>query len=276
MERAMLHRHAKGLIAASALFAACAALSSCKTQEGIRPIQKPDATGNLKHDETPEDRARPFMQLGQRYMEMKKYDLARENLLKAIKYDPRNADARTVLATLYDRVGDPQAAEDNYRMAAEFAPRSGSANNNYGLYLCKRGKFDLSRKYFDTALADGFYSDKAMVYTNAGTCQLLGKGSLDVAEGDFRHALELSPNSPQALYQLAEVLYQKSDFFKARAFIQRYEGLAEQANPEALLLARNIEIKLGNADAARDYARRLHDQFPDSEQTRSLDASPSS
>ena len=272
----MLHSRAKGLVVASALLAACVALSSCKTEEGIRPIQKPDATSTLKHDETPEDRARPFTQLGQKYMEMKKYDLARENLLKAIKYDPHNADAHTVLATLYDRVGDQQAAEDNYRLAAEYAPKSGSANNNYGLYLCKRGKFDLSRKYFDVALSDGFYGDKATVYTNAGTCQLLGKGSLDLAESDFRHALELTPNNPQALYQLADVLYQKNEYFKARAFIQRYEGLGEQINAEALLLARNIEVKLGNADAARDYARRLRDQFPDSEQTHSLDASPSS
>jgi type IV pilus assembly protein PilF len=263
-------------LAVAALFAACFALAGCKPEEGIRPIQKPDSTSKLKRDETAEDRARPFIQLGQKYMEMKKYDAARENLLKAIKYDPRNPDAHTVLATLYDKVGDPQAAEDNYRMAAEFAPKSGSANNNYGLYLCKRGKFDLSRRFFDVALADGFYDDKAMVYTNAGTCQLLGKGSLDVAEGDFRHALDLSPNNPQALYQLAQVLYQKNDFFKARAFIQRYEGLGEQVVPEALLLARNIEIKLGNPEAARDYARRLHDQFPDSEQARSLDALPSS
>ena len=272
----MLRRHSKRFAAGAALFAACVVLSSCKTPEGIRPIQKPDATSNLKRDETPEDRARPFVQLGQKYMEMKKYDAARENLLKAIKYDPRSADAHTVLATLYDVVGDGPAAEDNYRMAAEFAPRSGSANNNYGLYLCKRGKFDLSRKYFDVALADGFYGDKAMVYTNAGTCQLLGKGSLDLAESDFRHALELSPNNAQALYQLAEVLYRKNDFFKARAFIQRYEGLGEQVSPEALMLARNIEVKLGNTGAAHDYARRLHDQFPDSDQTRSLAVPPSS
>jgi len=264
-------------IAVLALACATTALAGCRASEGIRPIEKPDSTSNLKRDETTSDRARPFMQLGQKYMEMGKYDLARENLLKAIKYDPKGVDAHTVLATLYDRVGDPQAAEEHYRMAAEYAPRAGGPNNNYGLYLCKRGKFDLSRKYFEIALADGFYEDKATIYTNAGTCQLLGKGSLELAEADFRHALDIAPSNAQALYQLAQVLYLKSDFFKARAFIQRYEGLGGQANPDALLLARNIEAKLGNADAARDYARRLHDQFPDSEQTHSLDTTtPSS
>lgn len=260
------------------LLALCAAalvsvlLSACVTQSGGT---------QLKSGQTREDSARPFLQLGQRYLEMGKLEIAKENLLKALSYDPKSVDAHTVLATLYDRVGDHQAAEDNFRQAAELAPKAGSANSNYGLYLCKVGKFAQSRKYFDIALADGFYADKATVYTNAGTCQLLGKGSpgngsLDQAESDFRHALELDPNNSQALYQLASVLYQKNDFFKARAFIQRYDALG-QPSPDALLLARNIEVKLGHADSAHDYAQRLRDQFPDSEQAHTLDSvSPSS
>jgi type IV pilus assembly protein PilF len=245
----------------------CALLSACTTQSG-RPA--------LKSGQTKEDSARPFVQLGQKYMEMGKLEIAKENLLKALTYDPKSVDAHTVLATLYDRVGDHQAAEENFRQAAELAPKAGGANSNYGLYLCKMGKFAESSKYFDIALADGFYADKATVYTNAGTCQLLAKGSLDQAESDFRRAVDLAPNNPQALYQLASVLYQKNDFFKARAFIQRYDALG-QPSPDALLLARNIEIKLGHADAAHDYAQRLRDQFPESEQAHTLDSvSPSS
>jgi len=252
-------------IGAAALLSAL--LSACVTQSG---------GPQLKSGQTKEDSARPFVQLGQKYLEMGKLEIAKENLLKALTYDPKSVDAHTVLATLYDRVGDHQAAEANFREAAELAPKAGSANSNYGLYLCKLGKFTESRKYFDIALADGFYADRATVYTNAGTCQLLGKGSLDQAESDFRHALEIDPNNLQALYQLASVLYQKNDFFKARAFIQRYDALG-QPSPDALLLARNIEVKLGHPDSAHDYAQRLRDQFPDSEQARTLDsASPSS
>ncbi len=257
----------RNLFAVCAGFVLCAILSGCTTHSG-GPA--------LKSTQTKDDTARPFIQLGQKYMEMGKLEIAKENLLKALTYDPKSVDAHTVLATLYDRVGDHQAAEENFRMAVELAPKAGSANSNYGLYLCKVGKFTESRKYFDIALADGFYADRATVYTNAGTCQLLGKGSLDQAESDFRHALEVKPDSAQALFQLASVLYQKNDFFKARAFIQRYDALG-QPSPDALLLARNIETKLGHAEAAHDYAQRLHDQFPDSEQAHTLDsATPSS
>jgi type IV pilus assembly protein PilF len=247
--------------------ALCAVLAGCTTTEGNGP--------KLKTTPTPDDSARPFIQLGQKYMELGKLELAQENLLKALHYNPKSIDAHTLLGTLYDRVGENTQALQQYREAALLAPKAGAENNNYGMYLCKLGQYAEARKYFDTALADGFYGLKASAYTNAGTCELLGKGSLDRAEVDFRNALTLEPDNGQALFQLASVLYQKNDFFKARAFVQRYDALG-QPNPDALLLARNIEIKLGHADAARDYAQRLRDQFPDSEQARALQSMPSS
>jgi type IV pilus assembly protein PilF len=42
------------------------------------------------------------------------------------------------------------------------------------------------------------------------------------------------------------------------------------------LLARNIEVKLGHADSAHDYAQRLRESFPESEQVRALDSTTSS
>lgn len=254
---------------------ACA-LIACGHGDGIRPyVAEQQQHSNLKAQETAADRARPFIELGQKYMELGKLELAKENLLKALNYDPKSVDAHTLLGTLYDHVGDNAQALQHYREAAALAPKAGVPNNNYGMYLCKLGQYAESRKYFEVAFADGFYSAKASAYTNAGTCELLAKGSLDRAEADFRNALALEPNNAQALFQLANVFYQKNDFFKARAFVQRYDALG-QANPDALLLARNIEIKLGHADAARDYAQRLRDQFPDSEQARTLQSPPSS
>ena len=137
------------------------------------------------------------------------------------------------------------------------------------------GKFDAAQKRFDIAKADGFYTARDLVFLNSGTCILLARGSLDAAEADFRRAVELNPKNGQALFQLASVLYQKNDYFKARAFIQRYDALG-QPNPDALLLARNIEVKLGDAAGAADYEKRLKNQFPDSVQTRSLENAPKS
>ena len=247
------------------------AIVACSHEQTLPPPQQPNLPSASKKPRTPQESAAIWVQLGQHYLELGKYELAKEDLQKALKFDPKSVDAHTVLATLYDRVGDRTSAEQHYREAVQLKPAAGAENNNYGLYLCKLGRFDEAQKHFDIAKADGFYTAGDIVYLNAGTCILLAKGSKDTAEADFRRAVEVNPKNGQALYQLASVLYDKNDYFKARAFIQRFDALG-QPSPDALLLARNIEVKLGNTGAARDYAQRLREQFPDAEQTHSLDA----
>jgi type IV pilus assembly protein PilF len=244
----------------------------CSHQPEIMKPPESNTMSNVsaKAARTPQQSAAIWVELGQHYLELGRYDIAKEDLQKALKFDPKSVDAHTVLATLYDRVNDRASAEENYRIAADLAPTAGASNNNYALYLCKLGKFDLAQKRFDVAKADGFYTSADLVYLNSGTCILLAKGSIDAAEADFRRAVDINPKNGQALFQLASVLYQKNDYFKARAFIQRFEALG-QPSPDALLLARNIEDKLGNASGVREYSQRLHEEFPDSAQTRSLE-----
>jgi|KBSMisStandDraft_5_1062788.scaffolds.fasta_scaffold12627_3 type IV pilus assembly protein PilF len=260
-----------------AVLAFVAVVAACSSQQTvIQPVPSENkSTVKENPEETKKHAAEVWVQLGQHYLELGKYEIAKEDLLKALKFDPKSVDAHTVLATLYDRVGDRTSAEEQYRIAAELAPTAGATNNNYGLYLCKLGRFDQAQKRFDIAKADGFYKDRDVIYLNAGTCQLLGKGPVDLAEADFRRAVEINPNNGQALYQLASVLYDKGDFFKARAYVQRFEAIG-QASPDALLLARNIEVKLGNAGAAGEYAKRLREQFPESAQAHALEGTTSS
>lgn len=218
-----------------------------------------------------QEAARVHVELGQRYLAQGKLDFAMEKLQKALQFDPNSADAHTVIAVLYERISDPKQAEEHYRRAVELQPKLGGPNNNYGTFLCQSGKYDEAEKYFQRAVADPFYKTPDIALTNAGVCLLHG-GRLDQAEADFRRAVELNPSNSQALYHLAGALYQKNDYFRARAFIQRYEAQGEQITPEALLLGHDIESKLGNRSAARDYARRLRQEFPDSLQARTLES----
>jgi type IV pilus assembly protein PilF len=171
---------------------------------------------------------------------------------------------------LYERIGDVKQAEEHYRRAAQLKPKGGNELNNYGAFLCKIGRYDESTEYFERAVADPFYNTPDVALTNEGTCLLKG-GKNDAAEAALRKALDRSPNNSEALFQLASVLYQKGDFFKARAFMQRFEAVG-QARPESLMLGRNIELRLGNGSAASDYTRRLLQSFPESQQARELSA----
>ena len=242
-----------------------ALLTGCATGGGST---RPMAESNPENPKT--KAAALYTDLGQKYMAQGKLEIALENLNKALAADINHADAHTVVALLYERIGDNAKAEEHYRRAAELMPKSGSENNNYGAFLCKIGRFDDSAVYFVRAIADPFYKTPAVALTNSGTCAIKG-GKFDVAEKDLHEALTREPDNAEALFQMATVLYRKNDFFRARAFIQRYEGVGQQS-ADALLLGRNIELRLGNGKGAQDYTSRLRERFPDSPQARSLDS----
>ena len=251
-----------------AVAACCVVLGACET------------TGHRGLDDTraqkTQDAVSTRVELGKAYMQQGKFELAQENLLKALDRDANSVDAHTVIAVLYERLGNAKSAEQHYARAAELAPKSGDTNNNYGRFLCTTGRYDEAQKYFARAMEDPFYKTPGILYSNAGMCLADhgGDAQLSQAENYLRKALEVDPNNALALYYIAKVLYTKNDFFHARAFIQRFETLGKP-DPAALLLARNIEVKLGHADSAKDYAQRLHKDFPDSEQTRLLDGANS-
>jgi len=247
----------------------CTAIGACEN------------TGRTKLTETrserTQDAVRTRVELGKAYMQQGKYELALDNLLKGLERDPNSVDAHTVIAVLYERLGNTQAAEQNYARAAELAPKSGDTSNNYGQFLCARGRYEEAQKYFARGMEDPFYKTPGVLYANAGVCLADhgGEAQLGQSEQYLRRALEVDPNNALALYSIAKVLYTKNDFFHARAFIQRFEALGKP-DPAALLLARNIEVKLGHTESASVYAQQLHKDFPDSEQTRALDgATPS-
>jgi type IV pilus assembly protein PilF len=266
-------RRRLGLLGAMGLLVA-----ACNSSNEIRHVSPPksDTSVSETKEEKKKDAARIYVELGQRYMEQNKLDYAMENLNKALDRDPNYVDAHTVIGVLYEHIGNTKAAEEHYAKAVQLAPKSGDANNNYGQFLCNNGRAAQSQPYFAAAMADPFYKTPDILYSNAGSCLMkAGSGHLDDAIGYFRKALEANPKNGAALFQMADALYQKEDFFRARAFIQRFEALG-RPDPAALLLARNIEVKLGHPDAARDYAQRLREQFPESEQVRVLDKATSS
>lgn len=246
---------------AAILGAAVALLAGCVSGGGSSVKNEDAATQK-------EDAARVHTELGQKYLQQGKLELALEKLTKALTFDPGYVNAHTVIAVLYENINEPAKAEEHYRRAAELKPKGGSELNNYGAFLCKLGRYDESQGFFERAIADPFYKTPAVALTNSGTC-LLKAGKRDQAEAALRQALDLNAGETEALIQLASVLYDKGEYFKARAFMQRFEAAA-QPRPDALMLGRNIELRLGNGRAAGDYTRKLLQGFPESEQARSL------
>ena len=199
--------------------------------------------------------------LAQQRMGAGKLDEAQEQARAALKADPGSADAHTLLAMIDQRRGDQAAAGGHFARAAELAPQRGYALNNYGTWLCSNGRPAESLDWFDRAVADRGYPTPALALANAGACAVdAGQGAR--AERDLRRAIGMDPDNTVALGAMAELALRNGNAFEARAFSQRRLA-AGPADADALLLASQIEQKLGDKAAAERYTQRLRAEFGD-------------
>lgn len=243
----MLRRNPMGWVAVAAVLAACASA----------PRNDNDAST------TDERSAALQVELGQQYMAKGDLETAQGKLQRALQLDPRSFDAHTLIAVLNERISRPEVAEKHYREALKIKPEDGALNNNLGAFLCGRGEYRESLVLFEKAAADPFYRTPAVAFSNAGVCARKA-GDLAASDRNFRRALELDPKSSTALYELARVSFERKEFMRARAFIQRYESLA-QADAPMLLLASEVEQALGDKKRSQAYLDRLQREFPDFE-----------
>ena len=204
--------------------------------------------------------------LGQGYMQRGQYEIALEKLKRAVAFDHSYAPAHTVLAILYETIGELDLAEKEYAEAVKIDPGDGDINNNYGAFLCSIGKGKEAYKYFQMAVKDPFYKTPEVAYANAGKCALAQR-DLDKADVFLRQSLKYNDKLPSALIAMAEVSYQKGNYLPARAFLQRF-GSVGAWDEDSLLLGYRIESKLGDAESANRYRSELLSLFPDSSQAR--------
>jgi type IV pilus assembly protein PilF len=207
-------------------------------------------------------------QLGREYLSRGQYEIALEKLKKAIDADDDYAPSHTLLAVLYETIGETDEAADEYLAAVRVAPENGDVNNNYGAFLCRTGQGGRAMRYFDKALEDPFYRTPEVAMGNAGACAL-AMGDDARAEARLRRALDYDPTFPDALLSLAELKSRDGDYLRARAFLQRYESTGA-VSPEALLTGFEVESALGNGREASGYRDRLLQNFPDSDEASKL------
>ena len=247
---------------AAVLCAAALILQACGGSGGTRDDDRP---------KSPKDAAKYNLQLGMAYLGRNELQFAREKIDKALQQDASNPDAHRAAALLYDRVGEPEKAERHYETALRLKPNDPLILNNYGVFLCRRGKVDKGVDRFQQSARSPFNREPENAYSNAGTC-MRGAKRYDEAGAYFEKALSVRPKHRDALLQIAEMNFEQERFDEARAGVMRYiERVGTTA--EILWLGVRLERAAGNITQANTYARRLRTEYPTSEQTRALIAS---
>lgn len=240
----MKHRHLLGLLACLVLLQAC-------VSPGVGGVNVSD-----------EDAAIANLNLGAGYLRQGNPQLALEALLRALRQNPRLANAHSTIALAYDQLDEPDQAEEHYRRATQLEPGNPAAQNSYAVFLCRQNRWEDAERAFRRAIDNPRYQTPWVANTNAGTCAR-SANQLEKAEQYFRAALNRNERYPDALRGMMEISYQGGNYLQARAFMQR--ALTIQTPDARLLwLCFHIEQELDDPDAARDCANQLRRNFPES------------
>lgn len=249
------------------LVVAClVAMTACSRLTFVRPDTSPKGFKQVapeysfRSDPSAASLVRQHLVVAEQRLQDGRFDEAEKQARMALRKSDRSADAHTMLALIESARGRSAQAGGYYAKAAELAPEQGVALNNYGAWLCDNGRQAESVAFFDRAIADPAYDRRVSAMANAGAC-LVSAGQLEQADRYLRPALETSPDNVVALAALAELQYRNGHFLEARAFSQRRLE-AGAATPAALLLASQIEDKLGDTRAATRYVQQLAAEFP--------------
>lgn len=202
------------------------------------------------------------------YLRKNNLNQAKEKIDKAIEQNPRNSKAQMTAGLLYDRLGDTDKADAHFAKGLALDPENPDVQNNYGAYLCQKGKYERGEKLMIQAASNKLYRTPEVGYLNAANCARNG-GDIKGAEENLRKALAMRPKFAEALFQMADLQYKQTDYLSARGFLERYLEVG-RTNPSSLWLGVRIERGLGNTAAAKNYAERLKFEYPKAAQTKEL------
>jgi type IV pilus assembly protein PilF len=168
---------------------------------------------------------------------------------------------------VHSALGQFDQADANFRKAVQLEPNNSESHNNYGSFLCSKGRYDESIKEFLVAVSNPLYGTPAVAYTNAGICSIRKN---DAVKGEIylKQALQKDPLYGPAAYQLAQLQFNRNEVAAAKATLQN--SLLTNPSAEMLWLAVQIERAVGSRDAEASYALQLRRRYPDSEQAKLL------
>lgn len=212
-----------------------------------------------------------YIELAAEYLRQRNLAAALTNARKAAIVAPKEPSAHTMLALIHQQLGEAALAERHFSEAVRLDPKDPFANNAYGSFLCGQQRYEQARFYFDAAVANPLNPNPWVPLGNAGLC-LYSHGDQVTAETYFRKALRANPKFAPALLRMATISYNQGNYLSARAYLQRYLGVAKHT-AETLWLGIRTERKLGDKDQVASYELLLRSQFPDSEEVRQLQES---
>jgi type IV pilus assembly protein PilF len=213
--------------------------------------------------------AKVHTELAGMYYERAQMGIALSEIDIALQADPNYAPAYSVRGLIHMALREDKEAEKDFQHSLRLDRSDSETHNNYGWFLCQRGKEKESIAHFMAALKNPLYATPERAYLNAGLCSQKA-GERKGAEEFLLRALQVQPGLPQALLGMAEVNFDNGDYAAAKKYFAGFSGKTDSLTAEQLWLAVRIERKIGDRNSEASYAMQLRKHFPDARETRLL------
>jgi type IV pilus assembly protein PilF len=183
-------------------------------------------------------------QLGIAYLEQQNRIRAKNKLLLALKQDPTIPEPWYSMGYFMETTGHHQEANKYYQKALEVSHGRGDAENNYGTFLCRSGKYKEAVDHFIKAAHDPGYLAPADAYENAGLCAARIAGD-NHASDYFTRALAYDSERPASWIALAEINFKHGNYQLAENDLKQFLQVSPPTDKSATLRAKlSTKIKI--------------------------------
>lgn len=252
------------LVAAGALLAiAC----TTTTEINGQPVASTQTAG-VAAEADARKRATIRLQLAATYYQKGQFNIALEEVQRALQIDPGYADAFGLLGLINMDLGKHGEADTNFQRALQIEGDNPEILNNYGWFLCQSGRERESITYFRRAADSKLYATPAKSMQNAGLCMLRVRDT-KAAEEYLKRSFELDAANPVTKYQLARLYLSTRQLERARFYYGLLPRGAE-AGAEVLWLGLRLARAEGDVRTEQQLAADLKRRFPDSRETGAL------
>ena len=247
------------LVAALALVAA--ACTSTTTQQS-KPVTDSGGADARR-------RAEVHTMLAAEYYSRGNYAVAIAETRLAIKDDPTYFYAYNMQGLVLMELREDGPAREAFVKALQLAPNNPDVLNNYGWFLCLRNESQRGLEMMRRASTDTLYATPEKAWFSIGLC-LCKTGNVAEAEDALRRAILIRPDMIGALYNLAQVSYERGNYRDAENYLNRFTRLATP-NIESLVLG--VKVARANSDRAAEesYMQQLRRRYPDAPELRDLE-----
>ena len=178
---------------------------------------------------------------------------------KLRKAHPEVAIIADILANAQAAIGQPEAAEENFRAATRLDPNYAESHSNFGRFLVERGLYKDAIEQLRRALKLAPTMVRAMVHLGVA---LKRDYSVRKAEVVFRRALEFDPDNREARFEFGILLVNENQPEEALWHLQRAGELGADKTEIRVWIARALSA-LGRDTEALDLLDEARNEAPD-------------